>query len=147
MTAVVDIQPELQRITDIIIQNCNPEKVILFGSQATGTAQDDSDIDLLVVMVTEKRFIERLLYLAELTQPEVAIDFLAYTPGEFEQLISEGNLFLKEEVLKGGGCFMSEETKDYLTGDEYKGWLRYADDDLMAAKQLLFRELKGSDKS
>jgi predicted nucleotidyltransferase len=33
-----------------IVQRFDPEKVILFGSHARGTAGPDSDVDLLVVM-------------------------------------------------------------------------------------------------
>ena len=33
-----------------IVERFNPEKVILFGSYARGTAGPDSDVDLLVVM-------------------------------------------------------------------------------------------------
>ena len=32
-----------------IVKACHPEKIILFGSHATGHARPDSDVDLLVV--------------------------------------------------------------------------------------------------
>lgn len=32
-----------------IVKECDPEKIILFGSHATGRAGPDSDVDLLVV--------------------------------------------------------------------------------------------------
>ena len=35
-----------------IAKRFKPEKIILFGSQARGTAEPDSDIDLLVVFAT-----------------------------------------------------------------------------------------------
>lgn len=40
----------LQEITDRIVRGFQPERVILFGSQARGDATPRSDIDLLVVM-------------------------------------------------------------------------------------------------
>jgi len=43
----------------------NPAKIILFGSVARKEHDDESDIDLIIVYNTEKRFMERLreLYL------------------------------------------------------------------------------------
>lgn len=37
-------------VKDRIIQNLRPEKIVLFGSHANGTANEGSDIDLLVVL-------------------------------------------------------------------------------------------------
>ncbi len=37
-------------IRDRIVEHLHPEKIILFGSRANGTATPDSDIDLLVVL-------------------------------------------------------------------------------------------------
>ena len=36
-----------------IVKHCDPDQIILFGSQARGTAHADSDVDLLVVMPVE----------------------------------------------------------------------------------------------
>ena len=33
-----------------IVKHCDPDLIILFGSQARGTARPDSDVDLLVVV-------------------------------------------------------------------------------------------------
>ena len=44
-------------MTERIVKNFDPQKVILFGSQARGDASEGSDIDLLVVMplVTDRQ--------------------------------------------------------------------------------------------
>jgi predicted nucleotidyltransferase len=39
----------LQSITALIIQCCDPDEVVLFGSYAKGNARPDSDVDLLVI--------------------------------------------------------------------------------------------------
>ena len=41
---------ELREMTDTIVQNFAPDKIILFGSRARGQANTDSDADFLVVM-------------------------------------------------------------------------------------------------
>ena len=40
---------QLGKIAKAIVNTANPLRVILFGSQARGTANGNSDIDLLVV--------------------------------------------------------------------------------------------------
>ena len=48
MTKKIDqVIPQMVRR---IVRRCSPQKVILFGSHATGHASPDSDVDLLVVM-------------------------------------------------------------------------------------------------
>ena len=38
----------------------NAEKVILYGSYVTGTATEDSDVDLLIIAPAKERFFERM---------------------------------------------------------------------------------------
>ena len=44
------IERTVARMVRRIVKRFSPEKVILFGSHATGRAGPDSDVDLLVVM-------------------------------------------------------------------------------------------------
>ena len=39
----------LERMVQVIVDEVDPEKVILFGSRARGDARTDSDVDLIVV--------------------------------------------------------------------------------------------------
>lgn len=52
-----DVQTALGTIQTRLVQQFQPLKIILFGSQATGRATPESDIDLLVVLpqVVSKR--------------------------------------------------------------------------------------------
>ncbi len=63
-----------------------PHRIILFGSHAQGSADEESDIDLIVVYDTEKRFLDRLRELYMAWNLPMAIDILAYTPQEFAEL-------------------------------------------------------------
>ena len=40
---------KISNIVNRIAENYDPEKIILFGSYATGTANDDSDLDFIIV--------------------------------------------------------------------------------------------------
>ena len=52
-------QALIRRIVKRIVQEFDPEQVILFGSQARGDAGPDSDVDLLVVMDVEGSKLEK----------------------------------------------------------------------------------------
>lgn len=83
---------ELQAIQEQIIQQCSPQKILLFGSRAKGTATANSDIDLCVVASTKnKRALLTDLYCD--TESDTPIDFLLYTPEEWEQCVSDHQSF------------------------------------------------------
>jgi len=65
----------------------NPEKIILFGSYARGNWDEESDIDIIVVYRTEKKFMDRLEELYVKWNFPKAIDILAYTPDEFTEMM------------------------------------------------------------
>lgn len=81
-------------------QSVNPKKIILFGSFARGDADPYSDIDIIIVYPTKKRFMDRLEELYMQWDIQQAADILAYTPEEFEILVKERD-FIKEAVEKG----------------------------------------------
>jgi uncharacterized protein len=61
------------------------EKVILFGSRATGKAEAHCDWDVLVIGNSSLPFIERQgQALAALRRRDYALDLLLYTPAEAE---------------------------------------------------------------
>jgi predicted nucleotidyltransferase len=69
-----------------IVDKFHPEKIILFGSQARGTADNRSDVDLLIISsIKEKRrklMVEMRRVLSEL---EYAFDIIILTREEFER--------------------------------------------------------------
>ena len=78
---------EIKEMVNRIVDQFQPEKIILFGSYARGTAGPDSDADLLVVMPVEgskrKRATEIDLALFGIDMPAVVV---VVTPEEFSQL-------------------------------------------------------------
>lgn len=74
--------------TDNIISSLkktNPLKIVLFGSYAYGNPSKDSDIDLLVVIDTDKSFHERIQQLRPLLPRNKAIDLIVLTPREYQK--------------------------------------------------------------
>jgi predicted nucleotidyltransferase len=77
-----------------------PEKIIMFGSRSKGVARPDSDIDLCVVIETEnkRRTATDLYYTVDC---EVPIDFLLYTPREWQQCIADNTSFAYKILQEG----------------------------------------------
>jgi predicted nucleotidyltransferase len=74
----------IQRITARIVKRFQPEKVILFGSQARGSITPDSDLDLLVVMDFEGSKLDKMVELREvLNGISISTDILVTTPDDF----------------------------------------------------------------
>ena len=90
----------LQRITEAL-QEYGAEKGLLFGSCARGDADDFSDIDLIVVKRTDKRFLDRLQDIIDIIRPNFALDVLVYTPEEFERMRGEGNPLITRALEEG----------------------------------------------
>jgi predicted nucleotidyltransferase len=68
-----------------IVAQFQPEKIILFGSHARGTAGPDSDVDLLVVMpVSGPKSRIRLAIRTALHDIKLAKDVIVTDPTEFE---------------------------------------------------------------
>jgi len=92
----------LAQILEILTTQYQPEKVILFGSMASGTVHEWSDLDLVIVKDTSKPFLQRLTEVALLCRPRVGVDFLVYTPNELAQMVADKNPFILEEIIQRG---------------------------------------------
>lgn len=82
-----------------IANSTQPDKIYLFGSYANGKANEDSDIDLLVVKDTSeprhKRSIEIQKILRGIKFP---IDILVYTNEEFESAKSNKSSIINSAI-------------------------------------------------
>lgn len=95
------LEAELARVLPLLIDEYGAEKVILFGSLATGEVGEWSDLDLVVIKETEKEFMDRIDDVTRLTRPQLATDVVVYTPAGFERMC-EGRRFFREEVVAKG---------------------------------------------
>lgn len=93
-------QKEIQKIANQIIEKYDPKMIYLFGSFASGRQKENSDVDLLVIKQTKKRFGRRLIEVAKLIKSSLGTDILVYTPEEWEKG-RKVNYFLREISQKG----------------------------------------------
>lgn len=88
------LKEELNRIIKII-KDLDIKKVLLFGSCVKGNIGKNSDIDLLIIKDTEKRFLDRIDEIIKIIDPKVAVDVIVYTPEEFEKLLKTSSFVRK----------------------------------------------------
>ncbi len=86
-----------------IASELKPEKIILFGSYAYGDPTPDSDVDLLVIMKTKAKAIDRFVAVSNLLYPrQFPVDIIVKTPKEIEAAHKKrGNFFMREILTKG----------------------------------------------
>jgi len=92
-----------------IFDQQNITRAIVFGSLARGEASRRSDLDLIVVMDTAQRFLDRYdALLAPLARaaPERAVDLLIYTPEPLERIAQRP--FIAAALREGKTIYESE---------------------------------------
>lgn len=102
----IAMKQKVNALVSLLATQYQPEKVILFGSAASGNLRQDSDVDLVVIKRTDRRFYDRIgdvlhvLWSGPKT-PAIGVDVLVYTPEEFKAM-SQHNYFIRDEVVRKG---------------------------------------------
>jgi len=93
---------QIAQLTARIVEAERPEKIILFGSYASGTATESSDIDLLVISRSTLPRREREVRLTrQLFGSGVPFDLLVLTPEEMEERLRRNGPFIREILSTG----------------------------------------------
>lgn len=98
METPAPVRPVLDRMVQRLVDEYAPQRIILFGSHATGTADADSDIDLLIVKETSERFLDRWTTVQQLLtglHKSIPLETIVLTPSEFERRVATGDAFLR----------------------------------------------------
>jgi predicted nucleotidyltransferase len=97
MVALNDIEQFGKRIGE----QFGAERVILFGSHAEGTATEDSDVDLLVIIPFEGRSVDQSVKIRMELRPAFPVDLIVRTPEKVHQRIEMGDDFMREILEEG----------------------------------------------
>lgn len=96
--------PQLDLVIQAINKTLDPQKIILFGSQATGNATDNSDFDIAVVQKNSPKLgqkAEIYLTLVELGYDwKIESDIHVFSEKDFSRKLAQKDLFVTE-VSKG----------------------------------------------
>lgn len=92
----------IEGIKEKIVKAVSPEKIILFGSYARGTADAESDIDMVVVWDSDLNPHKRNLFLSRLfPKRNFSLDIFAFTKDEVEKLKDVAGTILYEAFHNG----------------------------------------------
>jgi predicted nucleotidyltransferase len=103
MMTINTTNPQLiQEIVRRIVKAIQPEKVILFGSRARGTARPESDIDLLVIArSTQPRHRRAAPLYGALSDILTPMDIVVYSPEEVQEWSEVRQAFVTTAIREG----------------------------------------------
>jgi predicted nucleotidyltransferase len=101
MNNSADFRREIDSLVRQIKDNYRPDKIILFGSAVEGRLNKNSDIDMLIIKKTRRRFIERISDVLLCCRYNLPFEPLVYTPHEIEKSLKMGDYFIEEVMRKG----------------------------------------------
>jgi predicted nucleotidyltransferase len=91
----------IAELSDKIVREFQPERIILFGSYAHGQPRPDSDVDLLVVLPFEGKGFRKSLEILNRVSPEFSVDLLARRPEDTARRYAEGDPLIREALDHG----------------------------------------------
>lgn len=94
-------QEKIKEVTDKIVKEFEPEKIILFGSYAWGKPTKDSDVDLFIIKNSDNtrettRIINRFIF----PRP-FPLDLIVYTSEQVEKRKQMHDFFLESILTRG----------------------------------------------
>ncbi len=103
---------EIDRLIQRVVESARPEKVIIFGSYAKGTATAASDLDILVVVDSELPMSLRAAHLMPPPSPSwISVDVHVYTPEEVEEYGNEPFSFVHSVLATGRTVYDGSATQ------------------------------------
>ena len=107
---MLETETALDQMVQNIVESFDPDKIILFGSYAWGAPQQDSDIDLLVVIDSDLRPAKRSAEISLACRPPgLAVDLLVKTPTEIDHRLDIGDPFIRR-ILEQGKILYARRT-------------------------------------
>jgi predicted nucleotidyltransferase len=93
----------LESVVQRIVETFDPERIVLFGSYASGQPAPSSDLDLFIIMENdEERPAQRSARIARiLLDIPFPMDIVVRTPEEVEYRLSIGDYFIREILEQG----------------------------------------------
>jgi len=92
---------DIQELAGCIAREFKPDRIILFGSHARGTAGADSDVDLLVILPFEGKGFWKSLEIMNRVNVPYSLDLLAYCPDAVAWRYAQGDPLIREAIDHG----------------------------------------------
>lgn len=100
----------IMSLSDNIVRMFHPAYIILFGSYAYGQPDQDSDVDLLVVLPFKGKPTRKALEILKGVNPQIPVDLLVRTPEHVRERVTNNDWFMREILEKGRKIYESDNS-------------------------------------
>ncbi len=108
MSRRIEVRSLVRQVAERLARSYHPEKIVLFGSYASGDVDEESDVDLLIIKETSLPFHRRGGEVRALLRPlrlALPMDIIVLTPEEVDEQLRRGNVFLESIIREGEVLF------------------------------------------
>jgi predicted nucleotidyltransferase len=92
---------DIEALVTRIARSFDPDKIVLFGSYASGAQGFDSDVDLLVILPFEGKNFRKSLEIINRVNPAFGVDLLARRPDDTRRRYEMGDPLIREALDNG----------------------------------------------
>lgn len=92
---------EVEALTQRIVEEFDPEKIILFGSHAYGTPKEYSDVDLLVIMPFDGNSFDKATEILERIDHNFYADVIVRKPDDAARRYREHDPLIRDAFDRG----------------------------------------------
>jgi predicted nucleotidyltransferase len=93
---------QIRRYASTLVRQFRPERVVLFGSYARGSATEDSDVDILVIMDHDKRRnVDQAIAIRLQADTPFPMDLLVKRPAEVAERLAMNDTFIRSILEQG----------------------------------------------
>jgi len=92
---------KIRELTSQIVRQFNPERIILFGSYAYGQPDNDSDVDMLVVLRFKGKPVRKAIEIRNSVNAGLPLDLIVRTPEQVAERVSQNDWFMREILERG----------------------------------------------
>jgi predicted nucleotidyltransferase len=101
---------QIRAFSEAVAREFHPQRIVLFGSYASGHPREDSDVDLLVIMARTRDRGERMsVRIRQAVPRDFPLDLLVRTPSEVAKRLRWGDPFMRELLEKGSVMYEAND--------------------------------------
>ncbi len=92
---------QIRKFSRQLAQEFRPDQIVLFGSYAQGTAAEDSDVDLLIILPFEGKPVAKSVEMRMKLRPNFPVDLIVRTPANVLERLEMEDTFMREVLEEG----------------------------------------------
>lgn len=101
---------EIKKWCESVACEFRPQKIVLFGSYASGKPTPDSDVDVLIVMPLARgqRDVRQAAAIRDRVRAPFPMDVIVRSPRQIEQRLAQGDGFIRDIFRHGELMYEAE---------------------------------------